>query len=200
MHFAKALGASLLAASLALGSVAFAQDADEAHHPDANGAAGSQDGQMPMMNETKSSDKPSGGMMGKGMMGGGMMGKGMMGGHCPMMGMGMGGGGGSTHAAGRVAFLKAELEITDAQQAAFDAYAAALKKNLESMHAMRGGMMKKMMGGSAPDRLDARIGAMEKRLSALKEIRPALDKFYATLSDAQKKKADEMLMGMGCMM
>jgi hypothetical protein len=49
------------------------------------------------------------------------------------------------------------------------------------------------------DRLDAQIAAMDSRLTALKEIRPALAKLYAALSDKQKKKADEVLTGMGCM-
>ena len=40
---------------------------------------------------------------------------------------------------------------------------------------------------------------MDSRLTALKEIKPALAKFYAALSDEQKKKADELLTGMGCM-
>jgi hypothetical protein len=44
------------------------------------------------------------------------------------------------------------------------------------------------------------VGAMESRLSALKEVKPALANLYAALSDDQKKKADELLTGMGCMM
>lgn len=56
------------------------------------------------------------------------------------------------------------------------------------------------MTGTAPDRLDARIGAMQKRLAALKEIKPALNTLYGTLSDVQRKKADQMLTSMGCMM
>ena len=74
----------------------------------------------------------------------------------------------------------------------------------------RGGMMG-MMGGSCPmmgmmqgaspvERLDRNITAMEGRLQALKEVKPALAALYSALSDDQKKKADGLLTGMGCMM
>jgi LTXXQ motif family protein len=187
MKLSNALAASFLATSLALGGPALAQQSQG----------------------MKPSEMPSGGMSGDGMMGGGMMGggmmghmmqSGMMGRDCPMMGMTMGRGDGSTHAAGRIAFLKAELGITDAQQAAFDDYAAALKTNLEGMQAMRSSMMSAMQSGKPGDRLDVHIKAMEGRLAALKEVKPALDKLYASLSDEQKKKADQILTGMGCMM
>jgi hypothetical protein len=140
-----------------------------------------------------------GGMM-DGMMGGqGMMGmmrgRGMMGmmESCPMKG-------GTAHADGRIAFLKAELVISDPQKAAWEAYAAAVKKNLEGMQGMRQTMMKVMQAKSPVERLDAHISAMDSRVNALKELKPALADPYASLSDDQKKKVDELLTGMGCMM
>ena len=97
-------------------------------------------------------------------------------------------------------FLKAELEITLAQKDDFDAYAAALKKSLEEMHAVRSSMISKTKAETAMAQLDTRIEAMEKRLASLKEIKPALDKLYAPLSDSRKKKADQILTNMGFMM
>ena len=41
---------------------------------------------------------------------------------------------------------------------------------------------------------------MESRSNALKDVKPALAKLYEALSAEQKKKADEILTGMGCMM
>jgi hypothetical protein len=41
---------------------------------------------------------------------------------------------------------------------------------------------------------------MDGRLAALKEMKPALTALYDALSDEQKKKADDLLTGMGCMM
>jgi len=146
------------------------------------------------------------GMMGQGgQMGHGMMGRGgmmrMMGRDCPMMGMMMGESDvADTHAAGRIAFLKAELGITEAQQPAFDAYAAALTKNLEGMQTMRASMMASMQAGTPSERLDAHVKAMEGRLATLKDVKPALDKLYGALTVEQKKKADQILTGMGCMM
>jgi hypothetical protein len=139
------------------------------------------------------------GMMGPGM-GGGMMGRGMgsmMGGGCPMMG---GGGGMPMYREGRIAFLKAELAITDAQGKVWDAYADALKKNMQSMQDMRKTMMAARAGNTPVERLDAHVTAMESRLQALKDIKPALTALYDALSDDQKKKADQLLTGMGCMM
>ena len=61
--------------------------------------------------------------------------------------------------------------------------------------------MKTVVEAKTPaDRLNAQIAAMESRVAALKEVKPALEKLYAALTDEQKKKADEVLTGMGCMM
>ena len=68
------------------------------------------------------------------------------------------------------------------------------------MQAMRGSMAKVMEAKTPVERLDAHIAAMDGRLASLKEVKPALAALYATLSDDQKKKADQILTGMGCMM
>ena len=61
--------------------------------------------------------------------------------------------------------------------------------------------MKAVFEAKTPaDRLDAQIAAMDSRLTALKDIKPALAKLYDALSADQKKKADELLTGMGCIM
>jgi len=133
------------------------------------------------------------------MMGPGMMGMMRLMGDCPMMGMMMGADT-STFAEGRIAFLKAELAITDAQKGAWETYAAALKKNLQGMQAMRQTMAKVMEAKTPVERLDAHIAAMGGRVASLKEVKPALAALYAALGDEQKKKADQLLTGMGCMM
>jgi hypothetical protein len=171
---------------ISLSTYATAQTPYEAHHPDAAPQA------------VPAQEIPQGGMTGdRGMMGGMMQGRGMMGmmGNCPMMG-----GSNPSYAEGRIAFLKAELSITDQQKDAWDAYAAALKKNLAGMQNMRETMMKVMQAKSPMERLDAHIAATESRVAALNELKPPLAKLYDSLSDEQKKKADELLTGMGCMM
>jgi predicted lipid-binding transport protein (Tim44 family) len=174
---------------------AAAQTTPDPHHP------------SPPSADKQAQPQPQtpGGMMGPGMMGPGMMGPGMMG---RMMGNGqadvMAGcqmmGGGAVHTEGRVAFLRAELAITDAQKAVWDAYAAEIKKNLRSMQDMQK-MMTTMVNAKTPlERIDARIAVMDKRAQALKEVKPALAALYAALSPEQKGKADQILTGMGCMM
>lgn len=101
---------------------------------------------------------------------------------------------------GRVAFLKAELGVTDAQAKAWDAYVVAMKNNFVSMQGLRQSMRTSFDADTPVERLDSRIAVMEARAAALKEMKQPLSDLYATLSDGQKKKANELLTGMGCMM
>ena len=88
---------------------------------------------------------PAGPATGRQMPGGGMAG---MSGGMPMMGM-MGPGGGMMmrmmqgHVEGRLAFLKTELKITDAQLPLWNAVAEAIRANAKSSM----GMMEEMAGG-----------------------------------------------------
>jgi LTXXQ motif family protein len=50
------------------------------------------------------------------------------------------------------------------------------------------------------ERLEAHLAAMESRTKVLKDVKPALARLYEALSADQKKKADDILTGMGCMM
>jgi hypothetical protein len=152
-------------------------------------------------------DADQGPPAGMGMMGGGMMGHGrsdgmmgMMSGGCPMMGMMGRNGDASTFAEGRIAFIKAELAITEAQKDVWEAYATALRKNLASMQQMQATMMGATRPTSPVERLDLHISTMESRLQVLKEVKPALAALYGTLSEDQKKSAESLLTGMGCMM
>ena len=60
--------------------------------------------------------------------------------------------------------------------------------------------MKVMQAKSPVERLDAHLAAMENRITVLRELKPSLADLYAALSEDQKKKADQLLTGMGCMM
>ena len=128
---------------------------------------------------------------------GGMHGR-MMGRDCPMTGMMMGGSN-DTFTKGRIAFLKAELVITDGQKAVFDAYASVLKDNLQNMHGMRQSMMGTMSAKTPVERLDAHLAMMEGRVASLNEVKPKLESLYAALNGDQREKANKLLTGMGCM-
>ena len=99
--------------------------------------------------------------------------------------------------AGRLAYLKDELDITEAQSQAWKAYADAVNSRVEAMQGMRQNMMRAIQKGSAVERMDARIKSMEVMLEAMKTVKPATEKLYAALTDEQKNNADELI-GMDC--
>jgi len=163
----------------------------------------------------------------QGMMGGremmgsqGMMGRGgmsMMGGRMPMMDMmqmmgmmGQSGGGMDgmatiDHVEGRIAFLRTELKITDAQASAWNAFADALRANAKSLGEVRASMMPQ--ADAAPQTMVDRLTLQEKwlaaRLEGTRAIKSALANLVGTFSEEQKKTADEILaphMGMAAMM
>ena len=129
------------------------------------------------------------------------MGPGMMGmmHDCPMMGMALGADT-KTPSANRIASLKTELGITDAQKTAWDAYAATLKTSLQGMQAMRQTMMKVMEAKTPVEQLDARVTAMDAHLASMKALKPTLTALYVVLSDQHKPQASQILAGKGCMM
>ena len=134
---------------------------------------------------------------------------GMGGGDMPMMGMmrmmmGRDGmsmmGAMARHVEGRLAFLKTELKITDAQLPLWNAVADAMRANAKSMGDMAGGMMGGSETATLPDKLAMREKMMTAHLEALRKFKAAADPLYAALSDEQKKTADELLISpMGMM-
>lgn len=135
----------------------------------------------------------------------GMPAPGMM----PMMGqMGQGGMMGmmmrmGEHVEGRIAFLRAELRITEAQAPLWNAFADALRANARKMNEMQQAMMAQ---GAAPMNLPQRLAQHETMLTAHAEgfraMRSAVQALYAALSDDQKRIADALIqgpMGMGMM-
>ena len=132
------------------------------------------------------------GMMGPGMMGYGNMGPGMMGWNgqgasmCTMM---------TAHIDGRLAYLKTELKITDAQESLWDAYANAARDNAQSMTARCTAMMSQT-GPNAlalPDRLDQHEQFMSAQLDALRALNKSLKPLYTALNDAQKQVANQLI-------
>jgi LTXXQ motif family protein len=151
-----------------------------------NSQQGGQSDSGSMMNQQPG----SGSMMGHGMMGDGQS---MMGHHGMMGGMGMGGGPGSmcgrmtSHIEGRIAFLRAELNITPEQEALWKDYADAMRNNAKTMS----GRCTALMGDSGasqkslPDRLDAQEQFVSARLDSLRATNKALKPLYQALSDEQ---------------
>lgn len=143
---------------------------------------------------------PPQGMMGYGMpmMGPGMMGYGtpmMPGGVGPMMGMMPG-----QHVEGRIAFLRTELGITQAQAPVWDTFAEALRASARAMADMHGQMMPMMQQGPQAMPLAQRLELQERmmtlHLEALRRVRSAAGPLYAALDERQKRVADQLMVGM----
>ncbi len=149
-------------------------------------------------------DHGGGGMMGGmgGMMGGGMMGGGM-GGMMKKMICGL-----SEHTEGRLAYLKAELKLTDQQQSAWngfaDGYRAVAQKAGKQCEAMDQQQDHKAHAGVL-----GHLTMMEQHMTGHMEIvrglKSAIEPLFAVLSEDQRKTANEdmssvMAIGMGKMM
>jgi hypothetical protein len=176
------LPALALSAALAAGSMA-------AHAQTSPGsAAGGHDAHHP----ARAGQATGGGM-------GGMMSTMHHGDHGMMGGMPF------EHVEGRLAFLKTELKITPAQEPQWGKFADAFRSVAKSAQGMHRQMMGggHMMGGqatTAPQRLDAYEKMLNVRLDAVRTMKAAFDPLYASLSDEQKKTADELVGGhMGLM-
>jgi hypothetical protein len=101
----------------------------------------------------------------------------------------------TARAEARIAFVKAKLKITSAQQAAFDRYAqvirdnaAATQKAFQDMRSQRG-QHKDM---SAIDRVEQRAKMAQVRDQQQQQYLGAFRPLYASLSADQKKVADDL--------
>jgi hypothetical protein len=103
---------------------------------------------------------------------------------------------------GRLAFLHAELKITEAQSNAWNTFAEALRGNAQKLAAAGPAIM----GGETqalPGRLDAQERWLTARLEGIRAIRTAFAPLYTSFSDEQKKTAGELLgphLGLSMMM
>lgn len=86
----------------------------------------------------------------------------------------------------RIARLEQAIKPTDAQRAKLDEYKAASAKAADAMRAA--------CPTDVPTTVVGRMAAMEKRFDAMaaavKTVRPAIEAFYATLTDEQKARLD----------
>ena len=149
-------------------------------------------GMMQMMQMMQMMHTMESGMMGPGMHDADMMGQGMCRGQMVMMRAAGMDGAPASHLEARLAFAKAELAITAAQDDAWQAYASALRS--QAQQAGMPAMHRAMADNAAfPARFDARITTLEGRLAGMKAIREAAVALYDKLDDGQKKKADMLL-------
>lgn len=176
--------AVLATAPVAINAQSRPGDDHSTHHPAPAQAA-----------PTQAAPSAPGGRMG-GMMGGSDMGRMMASMHGGMMG-----GAPLKHVEGRLAFLKTELKITPAQEPQWTRFADVVRSTAKAAQETKSPMMQ---GGAkastAPDRLARYEMALAARLETVRALKGAFDPLYGTLSDEQKKAADELVTGsMGIM-
>ena len=152
-------------------------------------------GGMGMMNDMKNMMSSMSTMHSMGMMQ-------MMG----MMGRGMDGMATIDRIEGRIAFLRAELKITDAQADAWNGFADALRTNARKLTEVRATAMPKPGDGQPASALSARLDQQEQwlaaRLDGTRTMKSTFAKLNEALSDDQKKTANDLLaphMGMEAM-
>ena len=143
------------------------------------------------------------GMMGWGAGPGTMGGRGFMGpraGYGPGAGPGWAGARGGGYGPGvganvaanqdaRLAYLKAELKITSAQESAWNTYAAAMKREAESMQALRNQMFAAAQSGG-PEQFTQRAELMKQRAARAETMAGAIKDLYAALTPEQQALAD----------
>lgn len=152
-------------------------------------------GGMGMMNDMKNMMSSMSAMHSMGMMQ-------MMG----MMGRGMDGMATIDRIEGRIAFLRAELKITDVQADAWNGFADALRTNARKLTEVRATAMPKPGDGQPASALSARLDQQEQwlaaRLDGTRAMKSTFAKLNEALSDDQKKTANDLLaphMGMEAM-
>jgi hypothetical protein len=208
MIMKRLMAAALMLAATTAAACAQAPAAGDPHHPPQAaapapgqpGMGGQQGmmGDMPMMNmmHEMMRDMPMMNMM-RMMRSMGMMGPGTAGAMATI-----------DRVEGRIAFLRAELKITEAQASAWNAFADALRANAQKLGQVRAAMMPQP-GAAQPqaptlaERLDLQERWLAARLEGIRAIKAAFANLYGTLSEDQKKTAGELLgphMGMTGMM
>ena len=98
------------------------------------------------------------------------------------------------HIEGRIAYLKTELKITDAQAPLFDALATVMRENAKAMgEATRGQHSDPDQVGTALTRLETRAKLAQLHADGEAKMLVAFRPLYQALSPDQQKAADEMV-------
>jgi hypothetical protein len=96
---------------------------------------------------------------------------------------------------GRIAFLRTELQITQAQTQLWEAVASALRENDRAMRDAFAQRPARDATVTALDRLERRQKFAELQAASAAKLRNAVTPLYAAMSDDQKKNADQLLAG-----
>ncbi len=194
-----ALTAIVLAASVSIASAQTAQDHDT-HHPTDQGTqlqsqrpmgrGPAQRGLVPMQPGSVPGMMLGGDM--SQMMGMMQMMRMMQDGPMPL-GMGPAGMRPLRHVEGQLAFWKAELKITDAQTPQWNAFADTFWSAATQFRQAIAQLPSSTGAVTAPELIERRVARLAAELDAMKPVSEAVKPLYASLSDDQKKTADELM-------
>ena len=110
-------------------------------------------------------------------------------GAAPMEGVMPGMGSSTARLEGRIAFLRAELRITDAQAAAWEAFGNALRAGREHLDAARTALQNSTTAADPMTRLESYENHLKSRVETIQATRMAFTTLYSQLDDAQKRLA-----------
>ncbi len=94
---------------------------------------------------------------------------------------------------GRIAFLRTELRITDAQATAWNQFADALRSSRQHLLEARQQLAAPDSSNTPTVRLDRYERHLTARLEAIRTARTAFAQLYAALDEHQKHVADELV-------
>ncbi len=97
------------------------------------------------------------------------------------------------HVEGRLAFLRAELKIGDAQQKAWDQFAGRMRESAQTLGDVRKAVMMKPASGQMSPMFSQKLDLQERSLTARLELIRAYQDLYSALSEDQKKLAESLL-------
>jgi LTXXQ motif family protein len=101
---------------------------------------------------------------------------------------------------GRLAFVKTELKITEAQASAWDQLAESIRSAAKHHNErMKAAFSREEKAKTLPERLEVQEQFISARLDEIKQIKGSLANLYAVLSGAQKKEADDIVLPMAGM-
>lgn len=102
------------------------------------------------------------------------------------------------HIDGQLAYIKAELKITEAQESQWNVFAGMFREDKEKQaRACKTAQeqSRSLVSASLPESMKMMAGYLTERLDSLRSMAAAVQPLYAILSKAQKKTADEIMKG-----
>jgi protein CpxP len=91
----------------------------------------------------------------------------------------------------QIADLQKRLKITDAQKPQFDAFVQVVRQNAQTMEALV--QQEQKAAHNAVDDLRSSVKIAQEEADGLKRLLPPMEALYASLSDQQKRTADQLL-------